>query len=563
MKRLIRRFVGGEAGQVLPLAALMLVALIAIVGLAIDVSGAFMEQRWQRSITDGAALAGGQDLQMPGRLLPGSAARDSARRTALTVVAAQLGATSFPPPVIDPNCLIAVGCPLPGTPYRVSVYAGVDGALPRPTCLDCVPERAVQVNLSQPTFGLTFSRILGFSNWDVRASSVAGVVFARQYGVVTLRPPDPRAHFDANEDDIFITGGSKVFVGDGDVVSNSNVVCSGTNSEVNLEVIKGFAIYHYDPYEAWDDCLNPPSGVQVTSPVADPGYSIPKRTDYDPITSPIATYTTEADALDPDPANCLAQQQLVSAEYLELDTNLPINDPDQVIVKCMRPGIYTFTLDVKDNASGPPVAYLLEPGVYFFDAGVRVQSTLIGGYEPGAPGVALVFLEAGRTNGSPPGQLSTTNPTSLLALNFGDAYCPLTTCPLGELADPATGPLGPVATPAPQSVLLSLMVEPDTTHDCLPITELEDRDCRLSANDRNTLVLTGGGNIFLAGVQYAPTDRVELKGNAGQAAEVGAVWAWTLKFDGGTLYRIRTANPELLGVLRLDRGCSPGNTCTP
>ena len=70
MKKFNRRFVGGEEGQVLPLAALMLVALIAIVGLAIDVSGAFMEQRWQRSITDGASLAGGQDLQMPGRLLP-------------------------------------------------------------------------------------------------------------------------------------------------------------------------------------------------------------------------------------------------------------------------------------------------------------------------------------------------------------------------------------------------------------------------------------------------------------------------------------------------------------
>ena len=78
MKKFIRGFLGGEEGQVLPLAALMLVALIAIVGLAIDVSGAFMEQRWQRSITDGASLAGGQDLQMPGRLLPTSTARVTA-----------------------------------------------------------------------------------------------------------------------------------------------------------------------------------------------------------------------------------------------------------------------------------------------------------------------------------------------------------------------------------------------------------------------------------------------------------------------------------------------------
>ena len=201
MKKFIRAFLGGEEGQVLPLTALMLVALIAIVGLSIDVSGAFMEQRWQRAITDGAALAGGQDLQMPGRQLPISTARVNARMTAMTVVANQLRATSIPDPATDPNCVNAVGCPLPGTPYRVSVYAGVDGALPRPTCLDCVPERAVQVNLSQPTFGLTFSRILGFSTWDVRASSVAGVVFARQYGVVTLRPPGPRLTPVPNQDE--------------------------------------------------------------------------------------------------------------------------------------------------------------------------------------------------------------------------------------------------------------------------------------------------------------------------------------------------------------------------
>ena len=154
--------------------------------------------------------------------------------------------------------------------------------MPRPTCLDCVPERAVQVNLSQPTFGLTFSRILGFSTWDVRASSVAGVVFARQYGVVTLRPPGPRLTPDPNQDDFVVTGGSKVIVGDGDVVTNTNVICSGSTSEIQIDTGEGFAIYHFDPYEAWTSgsgrCLNPPTGIQVTSPVGDPGYAIPQRT---------------------------------------------------------------------------------------------------------------------------------------------------------------------------------------------------------------------------------------------------------------------------------------------
>jgi len=554
-----------ERGQVLPMTALMMVVLIGIVGLAIDVSQAFMEQRWQRLVTDGASLAGAQDLQRPGRLLPQSDDRVAARATAMIVLASQLGATSTPSTASGSPCLTNVGCALPGTPYFASIYAGVESGLPSPTCIDCIPQRAVQVNVWQPTFGLTFSRIFGFSTWDVRASSVAGVVFARQYGVVTLRPTDPRSHFDANADDLFVTGGSKVFVGDGDVVTNTNVVCNGSLSDIQVEDTKGYAIYHYDPYEAWvsppGECMTHAPGVGVTSIVPDPGYAIPTRTATTPI------YTTEARAMGTDPTHgasydpnyatrCAQQQSLVANTYRELKTGLQINDPAQVLAKCLRPGIYEFMVDAKDNAAGPPVAYLLEPGVYFFDYGVNVQSTLIGGYEPSQPGVALVLLEAKNQSGTP-GQMTTANNTSLLAINFGDAYLN----PSGSWAAPADGPQGDVKTPDPGSSLLSLMVVPDTSHDCLPITEVEDKDCKNSANDRQTLKLTGGGNIFLAGVQYAPTDNVVLKGNSGQEAEVGAMWAWTLTFDGGTTYRIRVANPELLGVLRLDAACSPGNTC--
>jgi hypothetical protein len=539
----------GERGQVLPLTAIFMVVLIGIVGLAIDASQAFTEQRWQRSLTDAASLAGAQDLQRPGRQLPVAADRVAARATAMQVLVTQLGATSTPTTAVGSACLTAVGCALPGTRYKASIYAGVEASLPVPTCLDCVPERAVQVTLWQPSFGLTFSRVLGFSTWEVRAASVAGVVFARQYGVVTLRPTDPRSTSDNNQNDLFITGGSKVIVGDGDVITNTNVVCSGLNSEVDIEALKGFAIYHYDPYEAWDDCLNPPPGVGVTSPIADPGYPIPTRPTVAPL---LPTYTTEAGAMDT-AANCATQQSLVPATYKELTTNLPINDPTKVIAKCMRPGIYSFELIAKDNNAGPPVAYLLEPGVYFFDYGLDVQSSLIGGYVPNQPGVALVLLEARNQSGTP-GQMTTSKPTSLLALNYGDAYLNSA----GSWASPANGPQGLVKTPDPRGVLLTLMVVPDPI--CLPVVPIEPTACKLTQTSRQTLTLTGGGNIFLAGVQYAPTDNVTLKGNSGQESSVGAVWAWTVTFN-SSVFNIRTANPELLGVLRLDRGCSPGNIC--
>jgi hypothetical protein len=566
----------------------MMVALFAIVGLAIDISQAFTEQRWERSVSDAASLAGGQDLQRPGRLLPGAPDRVDARATAMQVVATELRASSTPSTALGAtlaltsDCLKAVGCAIPGTPYWASIYAGVESGLPSPTCLDCVPERAVQVSIWQPNFSLTFSRIFpAFRTWNVRAASVAGVVFARQYGVVTLRPTDPRGPSDGNQQDLFVTGGSKVIVGDGDVITNTNVICSGSLSEIDLETAKGFAIYHYDPYEAWVSgsgaCLNPPPGVQITTPIADPGYRIPVRPVAPAPLLPV--YANEDQATGTGggcapwcdagyAARCSAQQAAVPSTYKELKTNQQINDSAQVIAKCIRPGIYSFRLDAKNNNSGLPVAYLMESsppsgtpasGVYFFDNGANVQDTLIGGYVPSQPGVAIVLLEAKTANGSSPGQMTTATSTSLLALNFGDGYCPLGGCPAGNWASPANGPQGPVKTPDPNGVLMSLMVVPNPV--CLPIVAAETTACKNTENDRKSLTLDGGGNIFLAGVQYAPTDNVKLAGNSGQTAEVGAIWSWTLEFKGGTVYQIRTANPQLLGVLRLDRACSPGNTC--
>jgi hypothetical protein len=556
----------GERGQILILALLMLFALIGITGLAIDVSNVFMEQRAQRSVADAAALAGAQDMQKPGtKAFPGATEQTSARQRAMRIVRSLLRSTTPLGDAVPAACLTATGCGLPGTPYNISIYAGVTAGLPSPTCLDCEPERAVQVVIRQPSFGLTFSRALGFSTWNVATASVAGVVHARQFAVATLRPPDPRdSATDPNQADIFITGGSKVVIADGDVMTNTNVVCSGAGSELVLDAVTGYAVYHFDAYKAWTSgsgkCLNPPNGVQVTSPVADPGYSIPQRVTGIPVYNNVAQ-AMGTDAADPnyDPnyaTRCAAQQALVPSTYRELKTAAQerINDATKVKAVCVRPGIYNFLLESKTTLE----AVLLEPGVYFFDYGLNIADSLIGGYEPDKPGVALVFLEAKNQSGTP-GQMTTSSATSLLALNVGSTYCPGTTCPTGKTATPAVGPQGLVQTPAPNSVLITVMVERDPGCIVGP-TAPSAAVCKESEN--HSLKLTGGGSIYLAGVQYAPSDNVELKGNSGQDAEVGALWAWTLKFD-SSKFNLRTANPQLFGVLRLDRACSPGQPCSP
>jgi hypothetical protein len=203
---------------------------------------------------------------------------------------------------------------------------------------------------------------------------------------------------------------------------------------------------------------------------------------------------------------------------------------------------------------------LLLPGVYFFDGGLEVSSTIIGGYVPSSvpssSGVALVFPQAGA---GAPGQFLTKTSTSLVALNYGDKYCPDATCTGGTWANPAEGPDGPVQTPEPHPTLLTLMVQPNPQ---CAVEAPPSADCK--KNENQTLQLQGGGNIYLAGVQYAPSDNAVLTGSSGQSSDVGAFWAWTLEFNGGTNFNLTSANPQSAGVLRIDPACSPNvSTCNP
>jgi hypothetical protein len=519
-------------GQILVLAALLMVILIGVTGLAIDISAAYMADRWQRAVADAASLAGGQDLQIIGsQAAPGPTQYQSARLHAMDILVSELRATATPSVGPGSPCLTPAGCALPGTPYEVAIRT------PSPSWVDCDPSRCIQVTIRQPSFGLTFARIFGQSDWQVSSTSVAGMVRAPLYGVVTLRPPKPRSNgSDANEKDLFITGGSQVIVHQADVGVNSNMIYSGTNSTVVLDT--GFNVYYHDTYKGW---VGNPTGVSISSLILDPNYAIP--------TALLGTlqYSNETQARDT--TGCAAQQALVPSTYRELKTNQRVNDPTKVTAKCFKPGIYNFAL----INSTSQVAYLLEPGVYYFNRGLDIGSTVIGGYVPNQPGVALVFSEAHVPHGNP-GMMTTSAPTSLVALNAGTAYLN----PSGAQALAAAGPQGPVATPGNPGVLMSLIVLPDTS---CAVVEPEPNACDDSKN--GTLKLTGGGNIYLAGIQYAPSDNAEFKGNTGQTSEVGQLITWTLKFD-SSVFNITALQSDAVGVLRLDPACSPTvTTCNP
>jgi hypothetical protein len=531
------RILSGD-GQILVLAALLMVILIGITGLAIDASAAYVADRWQRSVADAAALAGGQDLQLPGSVAaPGAPQQNTARGHAMDVLVSELGATSTPSTAVGSPCLGPAGCPLPGTPYIVAIRT------PTPSFVDCTPLRCIQVSVRQPSFGLTFGRIFGQNNWSVNTASVAGVVQAHQYGVVTLRAPKPRSNgTDANEDDIKITGGSQVHVGLADVATNTNMIYSGTNSLLDLG--PDYRVNFYDINQAWSGA---PPGNRVTSLVPDPQYPIPTR-----ITGTTPVFTTQAAGQDTG-AGCYdpvtGEQAKVPLEYKRRDGTSIQNMPAAKVI-CQKPGVYLRPIVNSDHDA----AIILEPGVYFLDAGMDNSSTIIGGYVGGQPGVALVFLEAKNQNGSVPGQL-TANSSDLLALNMGSQYLN----PAGTRAIRADGPQGPVQTSGPQPILMTLIVVPDAA--CLPIVSPPQTACDESFN--KTLQLPGGGELFVVGVQYAPTDNVFVKGNSTSTGTLGQVISWTIEFNSSFL-NLEAAVTDATGVLRLDLACSPTvNVCNP
>ena len=84
------------------------------------------------------------------------------------------------------------------------------------------------------------------------------------------------------------------------------------------------------------------------------------------------------------------------------------------------------------------------------------------------------------------------------------------------------------------------------------------------ANKNKTINMAGGGSLFLQGVQYMPSDNVNINGGSAGTGLVGQIIAWTLTYTGGTLINQEGATAEGPGLLRLDGACTASATpCSP
>jgi Putative Flp pilus-assembly TadE/G-like len=558
-----------EAGQILPIFALVVIALFGMAALAIDVSRAYADLRLYRATADEASLAGAQDLQIPGSRGVSSAEYTRARNDALRTLEQRLGGSG----AACNTTADIVDCPISGTPMVVSIKT------PSPSCSSCDPARAVQVTVRNPNYGLTFARVLGSRDWDVGTTSVSGLTFGKSFAVVTLRPPKKLGSaFDVKN--ITIGGGSIVTVHNGDVGSNSNMDYEGGGSILNLT--SGYNMYYFPAPPPDDDPGWFPTPVGVIHPLLfkDPLYRYPlmagslgtaashtfstaNKTDCRDGTAHASTGTALAcTRADHDPSCELEARTKVPAAYDFMTAQLL----DLTTIYCYNPGIYD-TNNSNQLKVGTGDLAILKPGAYYFKSGLDVSGRLIGGYEAGSKGVALMFDECSSQC------IFAGNNALTVSLNAGSKFPATATS--GTAATAAhdwddqlvqtSGPDSPTP-PLPLTVLVKYDTNDAGSQGCLvPTTAPFVEPSACDANHNQTINIAGNGQIILEGVQYAPTDNAAITGGSSSDGRVGQIISWTLKYSGGIEINQEGPATERNGVLRIDAACSlPGDPgCHP
>ena len=519
-------------GQTLVFFALILTVLIGFSALVVDVGFKYAAERRYQAVADAASLAGAQDLQAR---VPNSTAQIRARQDALKAVVDELGA-------VDGTCPGAGGaasnvdivdCALEGGQFLVSIRT------PSPTCVDCDPDRSVQVTVREPAHPTTFARLFGQTTWNLARTSVAGPVLEKSYALVTLRPPNFRGQssVDANVDDLSLKGtNTEVNVLSGDVGVNTYVV---TNAASLVVLDPGYFIWHFDAgpvgtVDSWNNFSGNPPGKKLSSLIPEPaGY------DYRP---EYATVTATS-AIDPQCATATAGITFP----VKLGDVVPSAAAGTLV--CYTPGVWPGNKPLKVSLG---TAAYLEPGVHIFPNGLDVNDYLYGGLDGNGSskdghGVTLVFgadFTAGNAKG--------------IFLNTPSPVAPVT--------------IGGVSIASPDRLPITIAVPTTASTDLCFASQTQPRPvsptaCNAASNPTTSHIKmdgsTGGSNggplIQIGGVIWAPTDNVAIGSNwTQQQAYVSRIVAWSVTYNGGaTLNQVGVPN-ERLGPIRIDTACSPG-----
>jgi hypothetical protein len=396
--------------------------------------------------------------------------------------------------------------------------------------------------VNNPDFQLTFARVLGFGRFNVGSTSVAGLNFAHSYALMTLRPPTGTGAL-PDVRDIEINGGTHVIINRGDVGSNANMIYSGSGSRLFLD--SDYGMYYYDPFNAplWSSPPNPPAKPRLTSLITDPGYAIPLPAGGLPGAMDTAS-------------NCATAAAAVfsNPQYAPSVPVTGLGVPDMTQIQCYKPGIYATQVTINNGNLG-----ILQPGLYFFNGGLNAQGSIIGGFKPNSPGVALVFPETqgtmfkNRTGGGG------SSVQQVVALNAGSKYLNPSGAEALAALDYSGNPIQTNTTPA---LLMTVIVQRDSN--CTPTLPLPAGCDNHEENLNKAIDLSGGSGIYLAGVQFAVSDGISIAGNSSSGGYVGQIIAWTVLYTGGSVITQEGPGGPNIGILRLDAACTvPGVACSP
>jgi hypothetical protein len=267
-----------------------------------------------------------------------------------------------------------------------------------------------------------------------------------------------------------------------------------------------------------------------------------------------------AGGLDPDSIRCLtiAQSIYANAGYAPSVPAIA-GVPDMTKISCYTPGVYPIGGGGDALAVPNGTLAILEPGLYFFDGILDAQGSVIGGYTPNSPGVALVFRESEGTQFKNRTSGGGTTLEQIVALNAGTKYLN----PGGSEATAALDYDGnPVQTNTTPPLLMTVIVPPDPR---CPVSLPLAASCTNTVENQNKAIdLSGGSGLYLAGVQYAPSDNISIAGNSATGGYIGQVWGWTAVYTGGSIINQEGSTSAGPGTLRLDGACTaPSTPCLP
>jgi Putative Flp pilus-assembly TadE/G-like len=545
-----------QRGQVLVLFAGAIIGFVALAALAVDVAMVYSLQQTEKTAADAAALAGAQDLQIPGTRNIDSDHQVSAVQDALDNLRRRFGATGTATTTAPgSNCTPTAGsvvsitdCALVGTPYWVTIKT------PSPSAVDVAPSRAVQVTVRNPDVPLTFARVFGQHDWNVAKTSVAGIAFGGSYAIVALRTPVSGRT--GNIGDITInSNGGEVNALSGDIGMNTGDVLNGRRATV--QVSDGFYVHYYGSYNEQATPPGPSAYLQAPALIPDPFYMVP--------TAPSGTPTYTTDDTNPD----TGAQDVSTSTVCSNATAQAVTNGYPTVSTCYKPGVYNFTLTIANKGTTD----LLEPGVYWFNLGLSLKGNLIGGVQANSPGVALVIpQESGPSCGGASSSCFIMNgggsgSANVLALNRGAEYTTGGQCgSTSGSTNCATAALMPdgvtkVQTNTHDPLPLSVIVAPDPSNPC-PVTVPAPSCGGTTINWAGA----GGGTTILSisGVVYAPSDNVAVTGSGDPKGFLGQMWTWTATYSGSATLNQYGPGTIPNGSVRLDEACSGGTSpCAP